>query len=145
MQHQAALAVAGDASAAVPDAWASLKADVTLFRADDTVKEALLALSGEEVGAADHLLCKHLMEEAARPIEEALRFSRTAGCAKAYHEAAMLKDEVYLYICICTATQEMKRADTLLERALYNAEDIDMDSVFMAIDAYRNSILLTRS
>ena len=55
------------------------------------------------MGAADHLLCKHLMEEAARRIEEALRFSRTAGCAKAYHEAAMLKDEVNLYIC--TATQ----------------------------------------
>ena len=32
-------------SAAVPDAWASLKADVTLFRADDTVKEALLGKS----------------------------------------------------------------------------------------------------
>ena len=32
-------------SAAVPDAWASLKADVTLFRADDTVKEALLGWS----------------------------------------------------------------------------------------------------
>lgn len=29
-------------SAAVPDAWASLKADITLFQADDTVKEALL-------------------------------------------------------------------------------------------------------
>ena len=38
----------------------------------------------------------------------------------------------------------MNRADALLERALYDAEDIDMDSVFMAIDAYRNSILLTR-
>ena len=38
----------------------------------------------------------------------------------------------------------MYRADALLERALYDAEDIDMDSVFMAIDAYRNSILLTR-
>ena len=32
-------------SAAVPDAWASLKADITLFRADDTVKEALLGWS----------------------------------------------------------------------------------------------------
>ena len=63
------------------------------------------ALSGEEVGAADHLLCKHLFEEAARPIEEALRFSRVAGCARAHHEAALLKDEAYLYICICTATQ----------------------------------------
>jgi len=32
-------------SAAVPDAWASLKADITLFQADDTVKEALLGWS----------------------------------------------------------------------------------------------------
>lgn len=40
--------------------------------------------------------------------------------------------------------QEMKRADAALERALYDTEDIDMDSVFLAIDAYRNSILLTR-
>ena len=40
--------------------------------------------------------------------------------------------------------QELKRADAVLERALYDAEDIDMDSVFLAIDGYRNSILLTR-
>ena len=40
--------------------------------------------------------------------------------------------------------QERKRADALLERALYDTEDIDMDSVFLAFDAYRNSILLTR-
>lgn len=40
--------------------------------------------------------------------------------------------------------QEMKRADAFLDRALYNAEDIDMDAVFLAIDAYRNAILLTR-
>ena len=32
-------------SAAVPDAWASLKADISLFQADDTVKEALLGWS----------------------------------------------------------------------------------------------------
>ncbi len=37
----------------------------------------------------------------------------------------------------------MQRADVALERALYDTEDIDMDSVFLAIDAYRNSILLT--
>ena len=63
------------------------------------------ALDGEEVGAADYLLCKHLMEEAARPIEEALRFSRVAGHTQGHHEAVMLKDEAYLYTCICTATQ----------------------------------------
>lgn len=63
------------------------------------------ALSGEELGAADHMLCKHLMQDAARPIEEALRFSRVAGYTKGHHEAAMLKDEAYLYTCICTATQ----------------------------------------
>ncbi|BDA48889.1 hypothetical protein COCOBI_12-5720 [Coccomyxa sp. Obi] len=80
-------------SAAVSDAWASQKADITLFQADDTVKEALLALSGEELGAVDHMLCKHLMEEAARPIEDALRFSRVASYTKGHHEAAMLKDE----------------------------------------------------
>ena len=32
-------------SAAVPDTWASLKADIALFHADDTVKEALLGWS----------------------------------------------------------------------------------------------------
>jgi len=63
------------------------------------------ALGGEDVGAADHMLCKHLMQDAARPIEEALRFSRVAGHTKGHHEAAMLKDEAYLYTCICTATQ----------------------------------------
>ncbi len=40
--------------------------------------------------------------------------------------------------------QEMKRADAFLDRALYSAEDIDMDAIFLAIDAYRNAILLTR-
>ncbi|KAK9917678.1 hypothetical protein WJX75_007068 [Coccomyxa subellipsoidea] len=131
-------------NAAVPDAWPALKADVSLFQADDIVKEALLAMSGEEVGPADHMLCKHLMEDAARPIEDAARFSRVAHYYKGVAEAEVLKTDMITNICICSATQEMKRADAFLDRALYNAEDIDMDAVFLAIDAYRNAILLTR-
>ena len=38
-------------------------------------------------------------------MEEALRFSRVAGCAQGHHEAALLKDEAYLYTCICASTQ----------------------------------------
>ena len=62
-------------------------------------------MCGEEVGAADHMLCKHLMEEAARPIEDAARFSRVAGHYKGVAETEYLKSEMITNICICSATQ----------------------------------------
>ncbi|EIE19357.1 hypothetical protein COCSUDRAFT_58649 [Coccomyxa subellipsoidea C-169] len=123
-------------NAAVPDAWSTLKADKK--------PKIVLAMSGEELGAADHMLCKHLMEDASRPIEDAARFSRVARWCKGMSDAEVLRDDMLRNVCICSAIEEMKRADAFLDRALYSAEDIDMDAIFLAIDAYRNAILLTR-
>ena len=62
-------------------------------------------MSGEELGAADHMLCKHLMEDASRPIEDAARFSRVARWYKGMSDAEVLRDDMLRNVCICSAIE----------------------------------------
>ena len=49
-----------------------------------------------------------------------------------------------LIAVLVLSLQEVKRGDEYLEKALLSGEDIDMDFVYLAVDVYRHSILLTR-
>ena len=55
-----------------------------------------------------------------------------------------MKEDAFKNRCISESLQKRLLADDLLEKTLYNAEELDMNGIWQVIDFYSESIILTR-
>ncbi|KAK9814617.1 hypothetical protein WJX72_008764 [[Myrmecia] bisecta] len=123
---------------AASDKLPHLKADVWMLLADAIYKRGISVLETEP------LVCLKHMHEAYQPVEEALRWARKAHWVAALLYLEELQHDIYVHQCISESIQERLRGDALLASTLSGSEDLDMEAVWLVIDAYKQAAILTR-
>eukprot|EP00897_Mesotaenium_endlicherianum_P004470 jgi/Mesen1/4050/ME000213S03075 len=78
------------------------------------------------------------------PLTRAEQFASKAGGEFLAKEIDDLSSQVYLYMCISDSHQARAEGQRLLERAVQDSEVLDMDTVWLALDKFKESAVVTK-
>lgn len=96
----------------------------------------------------DYKKCLIRMKDCYRPIEEVKRLGRYAGVTRATREmlteVQVLEQDVFYHMCSASSIQARVQGDQLLQVALQEQEELDMNLIFEVIDWYKQAVVLAR-
>lgn len=97
------------------------------------------------LGADDFKECYRALRECSRPIDEAESALRSCSSPLVAHlKLQEMAESVYHHTCIAESRMAIAMGDEMVNRALRDSEDLDMDLVWTSIDKFREAELLTR-
>jgi hypothetical protein len=116
--------------------------------AEELFQQGILKLGDDEDEIRDFRGCLASMHDCSQFLRKAQSFS--ANCDGQHTangllpEIKELEERAQLQIFVCESMQALRTGDQVLEKALFDDEEVNMDLAMQAVDFYRSAVLLTR-